>query len=32
MTHARLRAEGVTVGYGDEPVVRDLTLASPTAR
>ena len=26
---ARLVAEGVTVGYGGDPVVHDLTLALP---
>ena len=29
---ARLRAESVTVGYGAEPVVRDLSLAIPDGR
>ena len=27
--HSRLRAESVSVGYGEEPVVRDLSLAVP---
>jgi iron complex transport system ATP-binding protein len=29
---SRLRAESVTVGYGEAPVVRDLTLAIPDGR
>lgn len=29
---SRLRAEAVTVGYGDAPVVRDLTLEIPDGR
>ncbi|MBF4161457.1 ABC transporter ATP-binding protein [Nocardioides acrostichi] len=28
----RLRAESVTVGYGEEPIVRNLTLAIPDGR
>jgi iron complex transport system ATP-binding protein len=31
-TPARLRADTVTVGYGDEPVVRDLSLAIADGR
>ena len=29
MSSSRLGAEGVTIGYGGEPVVRDLTLDLP---
>ena len=32
MTANRLRAESVTVGYGDRPVVHDLTLGIPDGR
>jgi len=32
MTPHRLRTESVTVGYGAEPVVRDLSLAVPDGR
>jgi iron complex transport system ATP-binding protein len=32
MTQSRLRAESVTVGYGEEPVVRDLSLAVPDGK
>ena len=32
MNDSRLRTESVTVGYGEEPVVRDLTLAVPDGR
>ncbi len=28
----RLRADGVTVGYGDAPVVRDLSLTVPDGK